>query len=116
MEQVVEEINARHGAGTVTAVIRDNYRNMREKVEPHMQLITKAEEAFRKNGVEPLTQPIRGGTDGAALSQMGLPCPNLSTGGYQMHGIYEFIPVRALDIMPKMLQDLVCSFVEEETV
>ena len=110
------EINARYGGDeVVTLEIRDNYRNMRECIEPHMHLITRAEAAFRKNGVEPLTQPIRGGTDGAALSYMGLPCPNLSTGGYQMHGVFEFIPVRALEVMPRVLQDLVCSFVEVES-
>ncbi len=108
-----QQINEKLGEGTVTLDLREGYRNMREKIEPHMHLITRAEEAFRKNGVEPRTQPIRGGTDGAALSYMGLPCPNLSTGGCQMHGVFEFIPVRALKTMPDVLQDLVCSFVEE---
>ena len=102
-----------NGEEVVSVEIRDNYRNMRECIEPHMHLIRRAEAAFRKNGVEPLTQPIRGGTDGAALSYMGLPCPNLSTGGYQFHGVFEFIPVRALQVMPEMLQDLVYSFTEE---
>ena len=111
--EAVNKINAIYGEGTVEAVIRDNYRNMREKIEPHMHLISRAEQAFRDNGVEPKTIPIRGGTDGAMLSYMGLPCPNLSTGGFEMHGVNEFIPVRALETMPKVLQDLVCSFVEE---
>ena len=78
-----------------------------------MHLIHRAKAAFQASGVEPRVIPIRGGTDGAALSFMGLPCPNLSTGGYQMHGVYEFIPVRAFEVMPQVLQDLVCSFAEE---
>ncbi len=115
LQDAAAQINARYGSEVVTMEIRDNYRNMRECIEPHMHLITRAEAAFRKNGVEPLTQPIRGGTDGAALSYQGLPCPNLSTGGYQMHGIFEFIPVRALEVMPQVLLDLVCSFTEVES-
>lgn len=110
---VVAQINARYGEGTVEVDLRDGYRNMREKIEPHMHLIERARQAFLANGVQPRTIPIRGGTDGAMLSYMGLPCPNLSTGGFEMHGVNEFIPVRALETMPKVLQDLIYSFVEE---
>ena len=77
------------------------------------EILRRAEAAFRACGVEPVIKPIRGGTDGARLSYMGLPCPNLSTGGYQFHGVFEFIPVRALQVMPEMLRDLVYSFTEE---
>jgi tripeptide aminopeptidase len=87
---------------------------MREKLEPHMHLIDRAERAFAKNGVVALTQPIRGGTDGARLSFMGLPCPNLSTGGYNFHGVHEFIPVESMETMVQVLVDLACSFAEEE--
>ena len=108
-----EFMNAKYGAGTVTAEVKDNYRNMREKIEPHMHLIDNAARAFQSQGVTPRTVAIRGGTDGAALSFKGLPCPNLSTGGYQFHGIYEFIPVRALETMPKVLMEIVSLYEKE---
>lgn len=105
-------INAKYGAGTAECEITDSYYNMREKLEDHMELIDRARAAFEKNGVTPITQPIRGGTDGARLSYMGLPCPNLSTGGYNFHGVHEFIPVQSLRKMPDVLIDLICSFAE----
>jgi tripeptide aminopeptidase len=107
-------LNAKYGAGTVEVSLEDSYYNMREKLEPHMHLIDRAERAFAKNGVVALTQPIRGGTDGARLSFMGLPCPNLSTGGYNFHGVHEFIPVESMETMVQVLVDLACSFAEEE--
>ena len=103
-------LNAKYGEGTVDVTITDSYYNMREKVEPEYHLITRAEAAFRAHGIEPATLPIRGGTDGARLSWMGLPCPNLSTGGYGFHGVYECIPVQSLELMPLVLEDLVCGF------
>lgn len=113
-EQVMAEaasfLNAKYGEGTVEADVQETYYNMREKIEPHMHLIETAARAFQNNGVTPVTRPIRGGTDGARLSFEGLPCPNLSTGGYQFHGIYEFIPVRALETMPKVLLDIVLQY------
>ncbi len=105
-------INAQLGEGTASVAIRDTYYNMREKLAPHMHLIERARKAFEHNGVTPKTQPIRGGTDGARLSYLGLPYPNLSTGGYNFHGVYEFIPVDSLRIMPAVLCDLICSFAE----
>jgi tripeptide aminopeptidase len=83
---------------------------MREMIEPHIHLIDTAARAFEQEGVTPRTVPIRGGTDGARLSFEGLPCPNLSTGGYQFHGVYEFIPVRALETMPKVLLNIVYEY------
>ena len=85
---------------------------MKEKILPHMDVVHRAEAAMRKVGITPVTVPIRGGTDGARLSWMGLPCPNLSTGGYGFHGVYECIPVQSLETMPKVLEDLLCGFVE----
>jgi len=81
----------------ITVEIRDQYYNMREKVEPRREIIDLASEAMRKCGVEPVIKPIRGGTDGARLSFMGLPCPNIFTGGHNFHGRYEFLPVRSLE-------------------
>ncbi len=103
-------LNARYGDGTVELQLQDSYYNMRQKVEPAFHLITRAQKAFEANGVVPVSIPIRGGTDGARLSWMGMPCPNLSTGGYGFHGVYECIPVQALEKMPQVLTDLVCSF------
>ena len=89
-------LNRKYGEGTVVCEIKDSYYNMKEKLAPCMYLIDDAVEAMRACGVEPIVVPIRGGTDGARLSYMGLPCPNLCTGGYNYHGKYEFIPVGAL--------------------
>jgi len=105
-------LNVKYGEGTVELQLMDSYRNMREMVEPEFHLIERARAAFEANGVTPVSVPIRGGTDGARLSWEGLPCPNLSTGGYGFHGVYECIPVQSLEKMPQILADLVCSFAE----
>ena len=102
-------LNRRYGEGTVTAELKDSYRNMKEIVERHPEILDRAEKAFRANGVEPLVQPIRGGTDGAQLSYRGLPCPNLSTGGYNFHGRKELIPVPAMEKMTDVLLSLVTT-------
>lgn len=110
MREAAEEINLRYGPGTATAVIRDSYYNMKEKILPHMHLISRAEEAFRANGITPMIIPIRGGTDGARLSWDGLPCPNISTGGYNFHGVREWIPVSSLEKMTGVIVTLAQSF------
>lgn len=107
-----DQINARYGAGTAEAAINDSYYNMKEKILPHFHLIERAENAFRANGVEPQCVPIRGGTDGARLSWDGLPCPNLSTGGYNYHGVREWLPADSLEAMTNVLVTLVESFAE----
>ena len=110
MREAAEEINRRYGPGTATAVIRDSYYNMKEKILPHMHLISRAEEAFLANGITPMIIPIRGGTDGARLSWDGLPCPNISTGGYNFHGVREWIPVSSLEKMTGVIVSLAQSF------
>ena len=110
MREAAEEINRRYGPGTATAVIRDSYYNMKEKILPHMHLISRAEEAFRANGIVPMIIPIRGGTDGARLSWDGLPCPNISTGGYNFHGVREWIPVSSIEKMTEVIVSLAQSF------
>ena len=110
VQAVAEFLNQRHGAGTVTVELRDSYRNMKEIVEQHPHILDRAKQAFRANGVEPIVTPIRGGTDGARLSYMGLPCPNLSTGGYNFHSRKELIPVPALEKMADVLVSLVSQF------
>ena len=109
---LASEINRRYGEGTAVATVKDSYYNMKEKIEPHIQLIHKAIAAFEKNGIPARTVPIRGGTDGAHLSWDGLPCPNLPTGGYNYHGVREWIPVESLGLMTDVLVDLVHSFAE----
>ena len=107
VQAAADFLNQRHGAGTVTVELKDSYRNMKEIVEQHPDILERARQAFLANGVEPLTTPIRGGTDGARLSYMGLPCPNLSTGGYNFHSRKELIPVPALERMVDVLVSLV---------
>jgi len=101
--KAAEFLNARHGEGTFTVEILDSYRNMREKVEPHMHLVETAMQAMRDLGVEPAVRPVRGGTDGAQLSWMGLPCPNLCTGGCNFHGVLEYIPVQSMEKCAEIL-------------
>ena len=107
-----EKINEVYGDGTAEVDITDSYYNMKEKILPHFHLIERAENAFRANGVAPMCVPIRGGTDGANLSWAGLPCPNLSTGGYNYHGVREWIPSSSLDVMANVIVTLTASFAE----
>lgn len=107
-----EKINEVYGDGTAEVDITDSYYNMKEKILLHFHLIERAENAFRANGVTPMCVPIRGGTDGANLSWAGLPCPNLSTGGYNYHGVREWIPSASLDIMTNVVVTLTASFAE----
>lgn len=90
---IVSAMNQRYGEGTLTLTVTDQYYNMREKVEPCIHVIDMAKQAMKEAGVEPRVQAIRGGTDGARLSFMGLPCPNIFAGGLNFHGPHEFLPV-----------------------
>lgn len=103
---IAEYMNAKYGEGTVEYAVKDSYFNMREVIEPHMHIIHRAAAAYRAVGVEPYAKPIRGGTDGARLSFMGLPCPNLATGGMNYHGRFECIAVQDMDKMSDMLYAL----------
>ena len=96
MQKVVDYMNSRYD-NRLTLEMRDQYYNMREKIEPVMHIIDVAHRAMEEVGVKPIVKPIRGGTDGARLSFMGLPCPNIFAGGMNFHGRYEFLPVRALE-------------------
>ncbi|MEA4813358.1 MAG: peptidase T [Oscillospiraceae bacterium] len=105
--RIAAYLNSKYGRGAATLYISDSYFNMREMIEPHMELIDRAKRAFSRTGIEPRTVPVRGGTDGAKLSFMGLPCPNLSTGGENFHCVQEFIPADALEKMTEVLVELV---------
>lgn len=107
MEHAANIINQKYGEGTCKLTITDSYQNMLCMIKPHMFLIDNAFLAMKDAGVEPEAVAIRGGTDGARLSFMGLPCPNLGTGGYSFHGPYEHITVEGMDIVVKVLHGLV---------
>lgn len=106
MRRIAAYLNQKWGEGTVEVTIKDSYRNMREMLEPHMEIADKAKDAFEACGVTPIVQTIRGGTDGARLSYMGLLCPNLSTGGYNFHGRKELISVQAMEKMVDVLMEI----------
>ena len=101
---IVSAMNQRYGEGTLTLTVTDQYYNMREKVEPCIHVIDMAKQAMKEAGVEPRVQAIRGGTDGARLSFMGLPCPNIFAGGLNFHGPHEFLPVPNME---KAMQTIV---------
>ena len=105
-----EFLNKKYGEGTVELKIRGSYYNMKEKIEPYKYLIDIAKEAMEEVGITPEVSPIRGGTDGARLSYMGLPCPNLCTGGYNFHGKFEFIPVQSMEKVVELLLTIVRKF------
>lgn len=97
MEHLVHKINAEFGENTAKLELKDQYYNMREKVEPVMHIVDLAFEAMKANEVEPMVKPIRGGTDGARLSFEGLPCPNIFAGGHNFHGRFEYVPVQSME-------------------
>ena len=104
-------LNQKYGEGTVSVEIKEQYRNMREKIEDgNMFLVDYAVEAMKELGINPKVQPIRGGTDGARLSYMGLPCPNICTGGHNFHGRFEYICVESMEEIVKLLLKLACRF------
>jgi len=97
IEHLARKINQEYGEGTVEVELRDQYYNMREKVEPVMHIVTLVEEAMKEVGVTPKVQPIRGGTDGARLSFEGLPCPNIFAGGVNFHSRFEYLPIPSME-------------------
>ena len=112
MEEIAARLNAEHGAGTVVLELKDSYYNMEEKVKPHFHLIENAEKAIRKAGLEAHIVPIRGGTDGARLSFMGLPCPNLGTGGFNFHGPCEYITAEKMDKSVEIILNIIAIYAE----
>nr|WP_319487646.1 peptidase T [uncultured Caproiciproducens sp.] len=106
-EKIAHYLNEKYGDSTIELDMHDSYFNMKEKIEPHMFIIEKAQKAMKGANVESEIVAIRGGTDGARLSFMGLPCPNLSTGGHNFHGRFEYIPVQSMDSMVEVLINIV---------
>ncbi|MBD0833288.1 peptidase T [Aestuariibaculum sediminum] len=96
LKKLTEELNSQYGREVITSEIKDQYFNMREKVEPVMHIVDIAEEAMKQLHITPIIKPIRGGTDGSQLSYMGLPCPNIFAGGHNFHGRYEYVPVESM--------------------
>ena len=112
VRRCVDFINAKYGEGTATADIKHQYYNMRKQVEPHYHIVEKAVKAMEMEDIKPKVQPIRGGTDGANLSFMGLPCPNLFAGGINFHGKMEFVPLESMQAASKVILNLVKLFTE----
>lgn len=112
MEAACRFMNEKYGEGTVRLTITDSYRNMKEKIEPHMYIVERAMKAMEACGVTPKVVPIRGGTDGARLSFEGLPCPNLCTGGENFHGRFEYIPVEDMQKVVEILKHIIYDAAE----
>ena len=112
IRECVDFINRKYGEGTAVLDLRDQYRNMREQVEPHYHIIEKAVKAMEMEGIKPKIQPIRGGTDGANLSYMGLPCPNIFAGGLNFHGKMEFVPLESIEAASKVILNIIGLFGE----
>ena len=107
LQEIEKELNNKYGEGTVVAEIKDQYNNMKEKIEPVMHIIENAKEAMIEANVIPNIRPIRGGTDGARLSFMGLPTPNIFAGGENFHGKYEYVPVESLEKAVEVIVNIV---------
>lgn len=112
LQEIADVLNKKYGEGSVEVNVVESYRNMREQIEPCMELVDMALTAIKNVGLEPVVEPIRGGTDGARLSFMGLPCPNLGTGGHAFHGVYEHITVEAMDLGVKIVKDIIRQIAE----
>ena len=110
MQRVADYMNGKYGEGTVSLRMEDSYYNMKQQIEPHYFLIENVLKVYEKLDIEPKIQPIRGGTDGSRLSFMGLPCPNLGTGGHNFHGHFEYVCVQSMEKCAEVLIELVKTF------
>jgi tripeptide aminopeptidase len=108
MEKIVNDLNTKFESDIFSIELKDQYFNMKEKVEPVMHIVDIAEEAMKSLGIKPLIKPIRGGTDGSQLSYMGLPCPNIFAGGHNFHGRYEYVPVESI----QKAVEVICKIAE----
>lgn len=110
LQDCVDFINRKYGEGTATVEIRHQYYNMRKQVEPHYHIVEKVIKAMEMEGIKAKVQPIRGGTDGANLSFMGLPCPNIFAGGLNFHGKFEFVPLESMEKASKLILNILGLF------
>ena len=113
-ETLAAKMNGEYGEGTVNLTLSDSYFNMREKIEDNLFVVDRAKEAMLSLGIEPIVTPIRGGTDGARLSFMGLPCPNLCTGGANFHSRFEYASVDSMDKITELLVKIAANVVKED--
>lgn len=105
-KKIAGYLNEKYGQGTIELKLEDSYFNMKEKILPHMHIVENAIRAMENLSIEPKIVPIRGGTDGARLSYMGLPCPNLCTGGHNFHGRFEYIPIQSMEKVVELLIEI----------
>ncbi len=112
MQRCVDFINAKYGEGTALLDMKHQYYNMRKEVEPHYHIVEKAMKAMEMEGITPKVQPIRGGTDGATLSFMGLPCPNIFAGGHNFHGKMEYVPLESMEKASKVILNIIRLYAE----
>ena len=113
MHKCVDFINAKYGEGTALLEMKHQYYNMRKEVEPHYHIVEKAMKAMEMEGITPHIQPIRGGTDGANLSFMGLPCPNIFAGGHNFHGKMEYVPLESMEKASNVILNIISLFADE---
>jgi tripeptide aminopeptidase len=113
IQEVADFLNKKYGEGTFTIEMKDQYYNMREKVEPEYHIVEIAEQAMKDLGIKPKIKPIRGGTDGARLSYMGLPCPNIFAGGINFHGKYEFVPLESMEKATSVMLKIINLYYEK---
>lgn len=113
MTEAVAQINAKYGEGVATLDMKNQYYNMRKEVEPHYHIIETAIKAMEEAGVKPNVKPIRGGTDGARLSFMGLPCPNIFAGGHNFHGKLEYVPVESMEKASQVMLNIIRLYAEK---
>ena len=112
IQKCVDFINEKYGEGTATLNLKHQYYNMRKEVEPHYHIVEKAMKAMEMEGIAPKIQPIRGGTDGANLSFMGLPCPNIFAGGHNFHGKMEYVPLESMEKASKVILNIIQLYAE----
>jgi tripeptide aminopeptidase len=112
MEQLVDRFNLFYGEKVVEIVIKDQYFNMKEMIDPQFFIVELAREAMISCNIEPVIVPVRGGTDGSRLSYMGLPCPNIFVGGHNFHGEYEFIPAKSMESACRVIVAIVSMVAE----
>jgi tripeptide aminopeptidase len=113
-EKCAADINEKYGDGSCVATVKDSYYNMKEVIDEHMYTVERAKQAMAEVGVAPIIIPIRGGTDGARLSFMGLPCPNICTGGENFHSRFEFISVESLEKVTEIVERLIINTAGED--